>query len=277
MDALRKRRFDFRPSRADVAAKFAALCLCITLSSIPASSEEVRKPILIQGNLDGIFYDRFKRSALLTDHIIFSSLGGDAQTAMKIAKDLQNGKKLKTSLGGLCLSACAEILFPAAKKFSDFSLVQKPLIGFHHNSEIVRRSMRAEDAANFDKCWGQLNTDFMKFLAEIGRSSGSVDSQVTALAVVAGSSVLAKDCSSSRVKYMRRYWFPTSQQLGKMFPAGALGPVCADDILCFGKSLSVFGEVGDRFLIGNAEYTVVQAKPGGKKIERGLTLEPGIL
>jgi hypothetical protein len=277
VDVLRQHAIKVRQYRTKFVAKFTALIFCIALASAPTSSQEIKKSILVQGKVDGVFFEHFQKSALSTDHIVFTSMGGDARTAIKIAKYLQTGKRLKTSVGGLCLSVCAEILFPAAMKFSDFSLVFKPLIGFHYNSEIIRRSLRTQDTVSFEKCWGILNDDFLRFMDAVGRSSESINSQITALAVAKESAVITPDCASSRVRYARRYWFPTSKQLSSLFSAGDFGPVCADDASCFTKSLLVLGRVNDSFLVGNIEYKIMQDANGKKIIRRGEQLDLQIL
>jgi hypothetical protein len=277
MDALLNHSPHSRWLGIEFVAKSVAVAFCIISSSIPAIAKEIGKPTIIQGKVDRIFYQNFKSAASSSDHIVFSSVGGDARTAMKIANYLQIETRLKISVGGLCLSACAEILFPAALKFSNFSFVHKPLIGFHHNSEIVRRSLRSQDASTFEKCGGLLNSDFIRFLDDVGRRSESINTQMTAIAVVEKSAVVAQDCSTSRVTYARKYWFPTSKQLSILFTADDMAPVCADDLGCIGTSLLVLGQIGDRFLVGSTEYTVIKNAAGKKAVQRGETLELGLL
>ena len=206
----------------------------------------------ISGKLDINYLERFNKAASHGGSITVSSTGGNAEIALEIAEIIKKNK-LRIIFSGACLSACAEIIFPAAFKYSKVSFVGYPVIGFHQNSEIFRMSLSDKSHDAFEKCIMPLNRNFLRFSDEVGRNRASFQLQLEAMSAVPKSATVSDDCSYSYIKLNRKYWFPSSLQLKSLFSMNLPGPVCADSFACTQKVISMIGKDGDRFMMGTAE------------------------
>jgi hypothetical protein len=219
----------------------------------------------VSGKLNEKYFHSFDKSLREGRPIFLSSSGGDAQIALKIAKLIKvNHPTLK--IGGVCLSACAEIILPSAIKYSEFSFQGEPLIGFHQNSEIFRRNLSSNSKILFSRCLQDLNHDFLKFQKDVNIKQNSIDFQIMALLPRKSSASISNDCESSTIELYRKYWFPSSDQLKSIYGMIVPGRVCADTPMCIERVLSVIGKNGDRFVVGELEYTIAQNEIGVQKV-----------
>lgn len=213
--------------------------------------------VLLSGNIDQVYFEKFTNESARGSKIILSSSGGDPVLALDIYRLIRD-KNSEIQIASLCLSACAEILLPASLKFAKATFGYMPLIGFHQNSELFRSALPKESEYLFNQCFKKLNDRFLLFSKDVNRNISSFKWQASAISVENDSSVIANDCKSSSLKYKRRYWFPTGPQLEMIYNAKLPGPVCADSLKCIITVLSVMGNNGDIFLIGDTEYFIVK-------------------
>lgn len=197
--------------------------------------------------------------------IVFGSSGGDAAIALRIA-DIIKLNRLKIDIAGLCLSACAEIILPAAVKYSQTKLVNLPLIGYHHNSEIYRLTLSGADVAKYLDCYNKLNLRFLNFRKNAGLKPSSLLYQIKAISPVKSSTNFLKNCDISKIAIGRSFWFPSSAQLRDIYGLPISENVCADVPKCFEVAIPMLGEVGEIYLVGEKEYIVDLTISGKKKL-----------
>ena len=239
--------------------------LLLALANSPASSIATSiygysSPNVLTGRLDDQYLIRFEKILSEAGAISLSSTGGKAEIALDIADQIKNKKEWRITIEGVCLSSCAEILLPAASQFANLSFRGLPIIGFHQNSEIFRLVLSDGSQSAFENCINGLNDRFLRFAREVGRNKKSFEMQAIAVAAVPKSGIVSTDCSSSFVRLNRKYWFPTSEQLKSIFAIDVPGRVCADSLTCIQKVLTVIGNDGEKFLVGNKEFTITRQK-----------------
>lgn len=162
------------------------------------------------------------------------SNGGNYKTAIAI------GEKIRAFGNDIavveqCLSSCAEFLLPAAKSIH---AVNKPLIGFHKNPEILN-FLKKSAGSNYcsDSDFGA--NEQRQFLAKMGKPTSSWRSILLRLddSVYEAFNPIEGTCTTDKILYRHTMWYPTTTQLREIFGLRINGAVCADSYDCFSQKL----------------------------------------
>lgn len=247
---------------------FLTLLAAAVIHFLPAATQanpQKFPPHVLFERIDENLLRKFKKIENNEHSIVFGSSGGDATIALRIA-DIIKLNRLKIDIAGLCLSACAEVILPAAVKYSHAKLVNLPLIGYHHNSEIYRLMLPDADVAKYLECYNELNLKFLNFRKNVRLKPSSLLYQIKAISPVKSSTNILNNCDISTISIGRSFWFPSSAQLRDIYGLPISQNVCADVPRCFGAAIPMLGEVGEIYLVGEKEYMVHRTISGKKEL-----------
>jgi hypothetical protein len=249
-------------------AAFALSVLNLLIDSPAVDTPSVDMDRVVMGEIDAEFAARFEHLAAQHAPITIGSTGGNGRLALGIAETIRK-RGLPIQIAGGCVSACSEIIMAAASRHSKLTLLDAPLlgapvIGVHHNPEMVRRVFERIGRRDFGRCFGDLHRDFVRLRGEGPRLSRLWRKQEHHLQMDHSRTSKSAPCADVRVHHANREWYPTSRQLREEFGYRFSGGVCADSLKCMAEALSSTQRVGSTFVIGDTRYRLDQP-PGGKK------------
>lgn len=227
----------------------------IPLSANPEVQTRPRPETIFSGPITASFVERY---VALQDkgNIYVVSTGGDAESAIDLGNQIiANGSSV--TIAGACLSACAEIILPAASAASGLHFRGKPLIGFHHNTLIKKRVFERIGRQDYNYCYKNLFESYNKFREKVGIKDEVSIIQAKILNVQYVINKNSEFCENTDIKYEFRFWFPNSNQLNYYWNIKHTGEICSEDIFCMARVLEPISEIGDKYVIGIDSYVIV--------------------
>lgn len=198
-------------------------------------------------------------STLLPDSTLsVQSQGGEAKSSIALAR-LIIDRRIRIRLNNYCLSACAELVLPAAR---DVTAVNEPLIGLHGNAFTDERAaLAARMTPSSLACLIELRRGFESVYESKGIDGASLrDAEVSRLGFTGMTLSSRKDaagCPIFSVGHSQDYWFPTRRQIEKLMRTEVVGPICADSEECMRRKVREhWGVPGTSFdyVWGDARY-----------------------
>lgn len=107
------------------------------------------------------------QSSPIIDKIYINSGGGDETATLALAREIAR-REIDLVVDGACISACAHLLLPAAKRVY---IYEDSVIGFHTNIFGWLEHFWTSDKSNYDKRYGKA-ADMAKFLDKRGVDLG---------------------------------------------------------------------------------------------------------
>ncbi|HEX8534085.1 MAG TPA: hypothetical protein VF662_07950 [Allosphingosinicella sp.] len=210
---------------------------------------------VVVGKLDEGFYSRFLRATSARSPVVVASEGGSAEVALKVAEVIKE-RRPEIVIMGICVSACAEILLPAAQTYAKSLILRDALIGFHHNSAIARQLYLDGKRRDFGHCYGALDAKFQQFRARTSMKYDAFRKQMSILRpkLVEGDGATA--CRQVRIVSEVKFWFPNSKQLSEDFGLRPVTGVCVDNSDCVARLLRMVAKNAEHYVIGDTEYSV---------------------
>ncbi len=226
--------------------RLAALCICIFLLSCLSDPS-----IEISGRIDESVNQKLQ--SLNSNHarIVVSSGGGLPDSALSMARQIEDAENDLVILG-VCNSACAEYLLPAANSliFQD-----NPIIGFHWNAMMIESLYKRHGRKDLEYCTHQDSKELYnlhvrsqvtpKFWQEtfsrLGHSHFSLDYKVD-------------ECPWKKMAFENHLWLPTSEQLRNLWGLKFSGSVCADNFNVCKEKIDVRWAKGTRIVVGDEVY-----------------------
>lgn len=222
------------------------------------SSADLNLPHLV-GKIDEKFQTKFAAAASENSKIAISSTGGYTDISLEIA-DKVFLKNISLLVFGVCLSACAEDILPAAHQVT---LFDSPLIGFHGNS--ISAVHFLEKGLVEDPC--PANTSKEKLIETISKTADhkrelyfktnhNIDfwkQQTSRLGEPSLKFYIDDEGNCTRIQSFDRavFWFPTTKQLEELLGLKVVGPNCADDSRCYKKKLLLYFGEDASFIVGD--------------------------
>lgn len=193
--------------------------------------------------------------------VIVASVGGDIFEA-KRASELLLSKFDNILIGGLCLSACAEILVRMASAEEALELNDEALIGFHHTPQIFIQSAAPGNRPIGEKCLSRELNEMRAVRGLLDEDDNLTDIQMEVLGYRIGSVKFRIDCDNTYSPPPVRFWFPDSRQLDNLFGIKISDNYCADNIDCFKEKWAKFAKSGDQFVVGKTRVTINRIHDG---------------
>jgi len=216
-------------------------------------------PFLI-GHIDEKFLSEFRNTIKTNKTVAIASPGGFPEIALKIA-DIIIEKNINIVIGGICYSACADIILPAAKSLEFY---EHPLIGFH-GTVISMKFFVSQGQVS--PCTALSEQDeFLLLLEDLSykmnslyKSTGhNIDfwkEQTKRLGspVLVNQEFVKNECNPMQ-QFDYELWFPTSIQLKSMLGLNFEGGVCADSASCFERKIPLLEGLRKKYIVGNNPY-----------------------
>lgn len=215
----------------------------------------VAPTVYLYGDVDAQFADKFIAAASYAKGrpLVVGSTGGSPSEALRIAEAIERLRP-QVTIAGVCLSACAEIILPAAIKYGHLSFKGMPLIGYHHNSLLLALVRR--DVQVFARCYAYENGLFVKFRRKVGIPDNETSYQSQMIGFNPSLSKLSHNCGDYNLSQAQTFWFPTRAQLSRRFGLVVPALSCADVEGCWRALLIRMGKAGEKFRVGEAVFTV---------------------
>lgn len=216
------------------------------------TSAQVPQNILF-GATDQSFVHRLKDMTTNGNEIYIESTGGELSYALDAA-DLIVEKHPTIKIVALCYSSCSEVILPAVSKYGTLVFFKQPLIGFHHNTAIVRLAFEVAGRTDFDRCFGSIDNRFRRLRLATGVPYDVWKLQERLMVLNRSATSILTRCRDTPIYLKNKFWFPTSSQLIELFHLKFIGSVCADHLDCMVEKLKPFSKNGDNYVIGTSRY-----------------------
>lgn len=200
----------------------------------------------ISGKIDDNFVNKLRKTNSNT--VMISSSGGRMSAGFEAAEYIITNK-LNLIVKTKCLSACAELLLPAANSivFKD-----KPLVGFHGNalmSEHAAYTYKYDEAvANCGHYQPARNQE--KLYEFTGHNIDFWEIQLEHLELKEPQFWYHEGCPLLEWKFKNNFWFPTAEQLRIDFGLKFTGDLCSEDKECYERIISIHWKKGSRLAVG---------------------------
>jgi hypothetical protein len=211
----------------------------------------------ISGEINSDFVARFRAIGSPQNPVTVASPGGIGSSGLDVADEIKQAH-VPIDIAAVCVSACAEAVMAAASRFSRLQTVTLPIlgapvIGFHHNPAITKRIFERVGRRDFNACYG---SDYQRFMALRGntRSNRELWRKQEANLQIDYRAVTGERCFDVRLSFANKEWFPTSDQLRRLFGYSFSGAVCADSLECMTRAIPRAYKAGDTFVIGDTRF-----------------------
>ncbi len=221
----------------------------LILAGLLTGSAPMVNPVVIDGTIDRKLADRLIPQISDGTIIDIRSYGGEADSSIDLA-DRISQHNVTVRVREYCLSACAELIVPAAKTII---MIGEPLIGFHGNAMTYQYLLEKEELPELAKCEEVRSDKFREIYRRRNIKMSSWDKQIKLVGIYYDSSQSDKQdktCSMSIFSSKYKYWFPTSVQLRNDFGWKFDGEVCADAIECARTSIKKYWYPGNAYVVG---------------------------
>lgn len=179
-----------------------------------------------------------------------NSEGGITSEALKIGGLLEL-YSISIAIDKECLSNCAEILLPSAKRVV---FLNDPLIGFHGNILSYQHYVTLLATENIEFCnWLYANAH-RDLLKRKNMNALFWEEQFLRLKPDVELVYPAEKCPRRTYNFENHMWLPTSDQLRLLFKLEFEGSVCADNPRLCKKRIDHKWKKGTRIVIGDEVY-----------------------
>ena len=163
------------------------------------------------------------------DRVYVNSQGGDGFAALEIA-DRMIALDSSLVVSGVCMSACAEFLIPAAKKVY---ALDHPIIAVHGNPLLFEKMFQERGTVQPESC-SALARGLEGIYRLRGRKTELAFAQEQALVVVSFESQFnaEKGCFDPVWYFYNSNWMPTSSEYRNQMGLEIDGALCSDDNSC---------------------------------------------
>ncbi|WP_417625032.1 hypothetical protein [Paremcibacter congregatus] len=196
-------------------------------------SQETTCKISLKGFINEAMLTKIKNIDCSNPHVLLSSSGGEERISLLIAQELEK-LSATISVDNVCLSACAEVILPAARKVK---LGPKSLIGFHGNPIMRKELTLIYKPSGYQNCTFSEAEDMSSLYERQGVKTDFWKSQLKYLHLtgVSFSNPTTSNCPYGQFKMKYQMWLPNSQELKKYLGLNFDGSVCADHKDCRNK------------------------------------------
>jgi hypothetical protein len=226
-----------------VAAALPVGAYLLLISNFPSA-------LTINGSIDDGVVSEIRSNISAGQEVIITSHGGKADPSILLAETiLKNNIKLKVV--SHCLSACAELIIPAA---SSVEMIDQPLIGFHGNAFYYFNLLKKVGDEKVAQCEVGRTERFSRIYDLKGINKDTWRHQLSRLRIIDIQKTDMYDERGCRIYNFytkHKYWFPTSKQLSSIFGYRFKGTLCSDDINCMKRRLAEIWYAGDSFVVGD--------------------------
>ena len=188
--------------------------------------------------------------------LYFASNGGGADKALEAANIIleKNVNLVIDGKFGICASACAELIVPAAKSVK---FINEPLVGYHQNPQIILHllgELAPEDVkyCDFVKSEAQAGEDF---LDKAGLNKDFWKETLKRIEVKSAKAFHYEErCPGLRKEFKHELWFPTSKQMRSMLKLEFEGELCSDRRECYEDEIDQRWSVMTGMVVGDEGY-----------------------